>query len=107
MKKLGFHLSARPTVHAHIEAVRKRFRSRLWVLCHLRAAGFSTEELVKVYKTIIRPIPDYLAVVYHSMMTDEMDEMIERLQSQALKGIYGLHIPYAKLRELSSVQTLR
>ena len=107
MKMLGFHMSSRPTVHAHIEVIRRRFRSRLWVLRHLRAAGFTQEELVKVYKSIIRPIPDYLAVVYHSMMTDEMDEILERLQSQALKSIYGWKIPYAQLREMSGVPTLR
>ena len=41
MKMLGFHFSDRPNVGAHIEVVRKRFRSRYWILLHLKNAGFN------------------------------------------------------------------
>ena len=56
---------------------------------------------------IIRPVADYCSVVYHSLLTDEMDQAVERLQSQALKNIYGYKMPYAKMRELAEVTTLR
>ena len=65
MKILGFYFSDRPTVAAHVEALRRRFRQRYWILIHLRRFGFSQEELVKVYKTVVRPIADYCSVVYH------------------------------------------
>ena len=48
-----------------------------------------------------------MCVVYHAMLTDENDEQIERLQSQALKSIYGWRIPYAELRARAGVSTLR
>ena len=72
-----------------------------------RQAGFTDTELVKVYKTILRPVADYMAVVYHSMMTDEQDEMVERLQAQALKNIFGWSHSYAALRIKAGVPTLR
>ena len=107
IKMLGFHMDRRPSVGAHIEALRKRFRSRTWILMHLKHAGFNTEELSKVYRVIVRPVADYMQVVYHSMMTDRQDEVVERLQSQALKIIFGKDKKYADMRKLADVTTLR
>ena len=107
LKMLGFIFSSRPTVKAHVQALIKRLRSRLWIIRHLKEACFTQEELVKVYKSIIRPVHDYLCVVYHAMMTDEQDEQVERIQSQALKAIYGWKLPYAELRARAGVSTLR
>ena len=107
MKVLGFHLDSRPTCHAHVGALQKMMRERVWILRHLGRAGFSQEELAKVYKSVIRPTLDYCSVVYHSMLMDEQDHIIERLQSQALKSIYGFGVPYAEMRERAGVATLR
>ena len=88
MKLLGFHFDGRPNVSAHVTALMKRFRQRTWVLNHLKHAGFNSEELAKVYRNIVRPVADYMSVVYHSMLTDLQDEKIKRLQAQALKFIF-------------------
>ena len=85
----------------------KRFRRQYWTLFHLRRAGFSSEELAKVYRTVMLPVADYCQVVYHSMITDEQDQLIERLQSKALKCIYGPYLSYAEMREKAGVTTLR
>ena len=60
-----------------------------------------------MYKTCIRPIADYCAVVYHSALTDEQDEVLERLQSHALKCIFGLGKSAGKMRAEAQVTTLR
>ena len=90
-----------------MEVLKKRFRARFWILIHLRNAGFNTEELVKVYKVILRPVHDYLCVVYHSMMSDQHDEEVERLQAHALKYIFGWKESYAQLRARAGLGTLR
>ena len=59
------------------------------------------DELVRVYKTIIRPVLDYGAMVYHSPLMDEQDELLERIQSQALSYIYGAR----SKRQLANIQT--
>ena len=41
------------------------------------------------------------------MMTDAQDEEVERLQSHALKFIFGWRTPYARMRELAGLETLR
>ena len=107
MKVLGFSFSSKPSMHAHVESIRKKFRRKYWALYHLRRAGFTEEELAKVYRTIILPIADYCSIVYHSMITDEQDQVLERLQSQALKIIYGPYMKYSDMRTKAGVTTLR
>ena len=107
MKILGFHLDSRPTCHAHVDALRARMRETTWVLRHLKISGFTEKELARVYKTVVRPVLDYCCVIYHPMLTDEQDQIVERLQAQALKNIYGYGIPYAKMREMADVTTHR
>ena len=88
-------------------ALKKKFRERYWVLRHLRHNGFSSEDLVRVYTAIIRPVADYMMEVYHSMITDRQDEEIERLQTHALRCIFGARISGRKLRQLADLTTLR
>ena len=107
MKVLGFHFSSSPTVHAHVGALEKRMRTKFWVLYHLRRAGFSDEELAKVYRTCLRPVLDYCSVAYHAQLTDEQDQRIEGQQASALRCIYGYHTSYKRMRELAGVETLR
>ena len=82
-------------------------RETVWVLRHLGNSGFTESELATVYTTVIRPILDYCCVVYHPLLTDEQDQIIERLQSQALKSIYGYELSYAKMREKAGITTHR
>ena len=107
LKVLGFHMDSRPTCHAHKKALQIRMRDTTWVLRHLAVAGFTQEELARVYTTVIRPILDYCAVVYHPMLTDEQDQQVERLQAQALKNIYGYRVSYAKMRRKAGIKTHR
>ena len=106
MKALGMHFSNRPTMDAQVAAISRRFRSRFWTLRNLKNSGFTQTELVKVYKTMIRPVADYGSVVYHSSLTDEQDEALENLQTHALKCIFG-PMSGRKLRERAGVSTLR
>ena len=105
--KVRFHLDSRPSVHAHVAALQRRMRENAWVLRHLRIAGFTEIELATVYRTVIRPILDYCAVVYHPMLMDEQDQCIKRLQARALKNIYGYRESYAKMRRKAGVSTHR
>ena len=107
LKVLGFHFSDRPTVRAHVEVIKKKVRQRLWTLYNLKKNGFSDEELVQVYKTMIRPVADYCDVVYHPLLSDDLDEDLERLQDRALRCIYGTKISGRKMREKAGIETLR
>ena len=90
-----------------MESISKRIRRKFWVLYHLGKAGFNEEELAKVYRTCLLPIFDYCAVVYHPMLTDNQDQLLERLQRQALKVIFGTGHTYTEMRRKADITTLR
>ena len=90
-----------------MKALCKWFCRQYWCLFRLRKAGFSDSELARVYRTILLPIVDYCAAVYHPMLTNKQDQIVERLQAQALRCIYGPYVPYAEMRRRAEVTTLR
>ena len=107
LKLLGFNFGTKPTCQKQIEAIKKTFRGRYWLLIHMKQHFYSESELVRAYKSLVRPIAEYCSVVYHSMITDKQDEDLERLQATALRYIYGYGLSYSKMREMSGLQTLR
>ena len=107
MKALGLRLSNKPDTSEHVKWIEKSFRSRLWILRNLKKLGFNTDDLLTVYKTMLRPVADYAAVVYHSSLTNDQDERLDRLQNAALKCIYGPFLSGRKMRSRSSLLSLR
>ena len=107
MKILSFTFGSRPNCSAHVEAVRRSFRGRYWLLIHLGRNGFGEADLLKIYTTMIRPIAEYCAPVHHSMLTDREDEQLERLQSTALRYVFGFGLSYREMREKAGLDTLR
>ena len=107
MKILGVHFSSKPDMSAQVEAICRKFRSRIWTLRHLHHRGFSQEDLVRVYKSTILPCHDYCSNVYHSSLTLSQTIIIERLQAKALKAIFGFEQSYKDLVERAGLTTLR
>ena len=107
MKVLGFTFSSRPNVKAHVDNTIKKLRQRNWLLTHLEGVGFSKEELVQVYKSVILPIADYCCPAYHSLLTDIQDQLLERAQVGALRRIFGYGKSARTLRQEAGLQTLR
>ena len=85
MRALGYQISSRPGAHAHVDALCKRIKKKYWVLYHLKKAGFSEEDLARVYRTCLLPVLDYCSVMYHSILTDEQDQRVERLQAWGIE----------------------
>ena len=106
LKTLGFVFNSRGDVADQVELLKNKFRSRLWTLRELRRHEFSEAELLKVYSTMIRPVVEYSAVIYHSMLSAEQTNELEKLQASALKNIYGHVYSYNRLLQLSGIQTL-
>ena len=107
IKALGMCFSNRPDMGAQVESIKKKIQSRYWMLRNLKKSGFTESELVKVYTTMIRPVAEYGAVVFHSSLTDQQDELLDSLQNNALKCVYGPGLSGRKMRELSGLSTLR
>jgi uncharacterized protein YbjQ (UPF0145 family) len=71
-----------------------------------RKFGLSEEELLRVYTSSVKSVVEFTSVVYHSMLTKEQSNELERLQMQALKCIYGLQFSYQKLLEKTGLKSL-
>ena len=107
LKLLGFYFSNKPTVALHIDKVACKIRQRYWSLRHLRSVGFNDQELVKVYTSSIRLLAEYCCPAFHSMMTDEQDQLLENAQVGALRAVFGYGLSARKLRQVAQVETLR
>ena len=105
LKVLGFHLSSAPGMGEQVFQLQKKFRARAWVIRNLKRAGLESEELVAMYKCLVRPILDYMAPVYHTMLTQEQSYQIEKLQMGTLKTIFNQD-SYRNALEKSGLQTL-
>ena len=107
LKILEMHFSSKPDISSQVDAICRKFRARVWTLRHLHHRGFSQEDLLKVYKSIILPCHDYCSFVFHSSPTLFQTVVLERLQAKALKAIYGYDPSYRELMEISGLPTLR
>ena len=94
MQVLGVHFSAKPDMSAQVLLICSKIRSWIWYLRHLRHNGFSQEELLAVYKLMILQCHDYCLSVYQSSLTLSQTIQLERLESNALKAIYGYDPSY-------------
>ena len=92
---------------AQVANIRRKFALKIWVLRHLAANGFTQEDLLKVYRSIILPAHDYCSCVFNSSLTQTQSNALERLQAQALKAIYGYEFSYRALLEMSGLSTLK
>ena len=104
---LGFVFDADASVKSQAAAVKAKLHSRTWALERLKKCGLSEKDLVKVYKTSIRSVAEYVSVIWHSMLTDEQSDLLERQQNQALKMISGPKMSARKMRARAGINTLK
>ena len=55
---------------------------------------------------MIRPVAEYCSSVFHTMISQSDSLELERIQAQALKGIFGWKLSYSKLLEKSGIERL-
>ena len=107
MKILGFYFSSKPSVELHIATLQKKFRQRLWLLRNLKHAKADKKDLLDSYLCFIRPVADYCTNVYHTMMTGGMTDALEKLQTTALRIIYGFDKTREELLDKAGITTLQ
>ena len=77
-----------------------------WKKRHLKRAGVPQEDLVALYKVLIRPVLDYASSVYHSQLTGEQTAALEKLQRDTLKTIYGFSTSYNEMLSVCGLEAL-
>ena len=106
IKFLGFTLDSDYSIKTHVNNLCRKLRARSWALSRLKRKGMSIKDLVVVYTSIIRPVVEYAAAAWHSMLTCKQSEDLERQQVQALKNIVGPGISARKMREYLGIEPL-
>ena len=99
LKFLGFYFDTRPSPVAHVEQIKRKFRSRAWIIRKLKKPCVQSEDLVSLYGVLIRPVLNYVSSAYHTMLTADQTNEIERLQRNTLKTFFGLKLRYRKALE--------
>lgn len=77
LKFLGFYFDTRPSPVAHVEQIKRKFRSRAWIIRKLKKPCVQSEDLVSLYGVLIRPVLNYVSSAYHTMLTADQTKYTE------------------------------
>ena len=79
-KLLGYWLTSDMKPSVHIEFIVRKCISRLWTIRQLKKTGVCNTDIIKFYTTMIRSVLETNCVVFNSMLTQEEEDDIERVQ---------------------------
>ena len=106
LKLVGFTFGTEPGVGAHVKYIRERFRRRVWMLYHLRKAGFRGRPFYALYCVYIRSVIEYCLAVYHSMLTKGQAEDLERLQRLVIRICFNFEDPMETIMMENGIESL-
>ena len=90
-----------------MKTVRMKFGARAGILRHLKKIGIEPKILTQIYVAlIVRPVFEYASACFHTGLTTEQSNRLEKMQRISLKIIYGLSTSYADCLEKSGLRTL-
>ena len=107
LKILGFTFGSTPDVTLHTGKLVKKFNYDLWGLWHLKKAGMKSPDLLMIYKAALRPTIEFASNTYHSLLTKEQSDDIERLQLRAMKTVCGTKVSYRTVLQSGLVESIR
>ncbi|KAI8516814.1 hypothetical protein Bbelb_053950, partial [Branchiostoma belcheri] len=87
MKILGVFLQSNLRWNSHVDSICCKSSQRLFLLRKLKHFHISSEDLVTVYVSYIRPVLEYAAPVWHSGLTTELSNKVEKIQRRAVRII--------------------
>ena len=106
LKILGFWFGRRPNVDVHVQKLAAKFRTKLWALRHLKKGGMGTEDLLRIYLAVLRPVLDYASPTYHSLLTKQQTVLLDSLQKRAAKIIFGISSSYSDIVSSGQLKSL-
>ena len=108
VKILGMWLQQDVGWNKNTQELCKKAYSRLSMLTKLRYAGVSKEDLITIFKLFIRSCLEYNSVAFHSSLSSQQEDALERCQSVCLKVILqDNYISYEAALEMAGMETLK
>ena len=105
-KLLGLTLDRKMSMKGHVRQIVRKCSRRIWVLRNLRRNGISEERCLMVYKAQVRSIIDYGGPVYWPLINESDCSELDRVQSSALKTIYGFDYSYNEVLQKANVKKI-
>ena len=103
IKLLGVILTNDLKWSANTTHICSKVNQRLYLINKLKHFGLSKDELITVWKSILRPIPVYSVPLWHSGLTDCDSNKLELLQKKALMFILGCtYVDFKRLYKLNN-----
>ena len=81
LKLLGLTIDSNGSFKTHINNLKMKLRKKTWALLKLKKAGLGEKDLVHCYKSLTRPVVEYVVPAWHSLTTADQAEQLERQQS--------------------------
>ena len=108
LKILGFYFDSdpSPSVECHVQEMIKKVKKRAWIIRNLKHARLTYEDLLKCYYSLVCPVLDYAAPVYHPMLNATQSECLEKLQRDSLKTIFGFERSYREILQDENIESL-
>ena len=89
IKLLGLRITKDLKWKEHINHLIKATSKKIYYLKHLKRAGVPPEDLLLFYKSVIRSSLEYACPVWHTSLTKELENDLEKLQIRSLQIIFG------------------
>ena len=106
-KLLGVWISEDMSWSRNCQEICKSAYSRLSLITKLKYVGVSMEDLLDIYILFIRSVAEYCSVVFHSSLTQQDSNKLEKIQKTCLKIIMGeLYEDYPTALEFCGLITL-
>ena len=102
-----FIFGQRLNVSDHVVYIRKKFNARAWTIWNLKRAGVTGTDLLELYNCLVCPIIEFATPAYHSLLSLEQSEDLERLQRRIFKVIFGWNYSYRSVLEHYGLKTLK
>ena len=107
-KILGVWISDTLSWSRNCAEICKQAYSRLSMITRLKYVGVKIEDLIDIYILFIRSVTEYCSVVFHSRLTQEQSDKLERIQKTCLKVILtDMYIDYNSALEMTGLDTLQ
>ena len=107
-KMLGVTISNNLTWSKHVDNIVSKAGKRVYMLYQLKRAGFSQNDLVKIYVSIVQPVLEYACPASSTSLQKKLSDAIEMIQKRVglLRSIHpGLH--YDDMLVLVGLQSLK
>ena len=107
-KLLGYWFTTNMKPHRHVEYILAICYKRLWAVTKLKKAGVSNDDILHFYYMKIRSVLETNSAVFHSMLTQEDTDDIERVQKIVLRVLLDEnYVDYHNACILLNVQSLQ